>query len=48
MGLRFFFLLAYFFSNLGKFINILAPGGGGGYFPHLPGDRKLVIWELLK
>jgi hypothetical protein len=36
-----------FFPNLGKFINVLAPGGGGDYFPHLPDDKKLVIWKLL-
>jgi hypothetical protein len=45
MGLRFF--LGYFFSNLGKFIDVLAPGGGGSYFPYLPDERKLVIWKLL-
>jgi hypothetical protein len=45
MGLHFF--LNCFFPNLGKFINVLAPGGGGVYFPYLPDDRKLVIWKLL-
>jgi hypothetical protein len=34
--------LDYFLPNLGKFINVLAPGGGGGYFPYLPDDRKLI------
>ncbi len=41
MGLRFF--LGYYFSNLGKFIDVLAPGGGGGYFPCLPDNVALSL-----